>query len=51
MAASRELICDCGCGFRTTIEPLLRLHEMVVKAERRTKEDAEAKNNQNEETR
>lgn len=44
----QEQCCGCGCGFRTTIQPLFKLNQMVEQAERRAKEQAESKDNQKE---
>lgn len=33
--------CGCGCGFSTSIEPLLKLAEMVHRAEEKAKADAQ----------
>ncbi len=42
MKKPEEMVCGCGCGFRTTNQPLLRLHEIVREAEQRAKEKPEA---------
>ncbi len=46
MKKHEEHICGCGCGFKTTIQPLLRLHEIVEKHER-DEAIRKAKENQN----
>lgn len=48
MKKSDENVCGCGCGFRSTIQPLLRLHEMVVNAEKRKAQEDADKNDQKE---
>lgn len=45
MEKPREVVCGC-CGKGTNNPHLLRLMEMVEKAEQRAKEQAESKDNQ-----
>jgi hypothetical protein len=41
MKKHEELVCGCCGNFRTTLQPLLRLHKIVERAERRMAEDAQ----------